>query len=85
MGLNKLCAHKGRARDRCSHAWWGSFKGKRVSLARWANREVESKAEADIVLGELRTAIRAGTFDERGLNSPPDTSPMTFRAFAEVS
>ena len=57
MGLYKLCAHKGRARDRCSHAWWGSFKGKRVSLARWANREVESKAEADVVLGDLKTAI----------------------------
>jgi len=84
MGLYKLCAHKGRARDRCTHAWWGSFKGKRVSLARWANREVKSKAEADVVLGELKTAIRAGTFDERGLNPPPDTSPMTFRAFAEV-
>ena len=84
MGLCKLCAHKGRARDRCTHAWWGSFKGNRVSLAKWANREVESKAEADIVLGELKTAIRAGTFDERGLNPPPDTGPMTFRAFAEV-
>ena len=46
MGLCKLCAHKGRARDRCTHAWWGSFKGNRVSLAKWANREVESKAEA---------------------------------------
>ena len=45
---------------------------------------MESKAEADVVLGELKTAIRAGTFDERGLNPPPDTSPMTFRAFAEV-
>ena len=54
MGLYKLCTHKGRARDRCTHAWWGRFKGKRVSLARWANREVESKAEADIVLGEAQ-------------------------------
>ena len=33
MGLHKICKHKGRARDRCEHAWWGSFRGKRVSLA----------------------------------------------------
>ena len=43
-----------------------------TAATRWANREVESKAEADVVLGELKTAIRAGTFDERGLNPPPD-------------
>ena len=27
MGLYKICTHKGRARDRCEHAWWGSFRG----------------------------------------------------------
>ena len=84
MGLYKICTHKGRARDRCDHAWWGSFRGKRVSLAKWANREIESKAEADIALDELRAAIRDGTFDERGLNPPADKSPMTFRKFADV-
>src|SRR5438094_9507050 len=67
MGLYKLCTHKGRARDRCKHPWWGNFRGKRVSLARWANREVRSKAEADVVLGELRTAVRTGTFEGGGL------------------
>ena len=40
MGLHKICKHKGRARDRCKHAWWGSFRGKRVSLAKWTNREI---------------------------------------------
>jgi integrase len=84
MGLYKICPHKGRARDRCDHAWWGSFRGRRVSLARWANREVGSKAEADVVLDAVRGAIRAGTFDERGLNVRPEPSPLTFRAFAEV-
>ncbi len=84
MGLYKICTHKGRARDRCEHAWWGSFRGKRVSLAKWTNREIGSKAEADIALDELRAAIRDGTFDERGLSPPADNSPMTFSKFAEV-
>jgi hypothetical protein len=84
MGLYKICTHKGRARDRCEHAWWGSFRGKRVSLGKWANREIGSKAEADIALDELRAAIRDGTFDERGLDPPRDNSPMVFGTFAEV-
>jgi integrase len=84
MGLYKLCAHKDRARDRCEHTWWGSFRGKRVSLEKWANREVRSKAEADAVLDELKAAIRAGTFDEPNESAPPDRAPLTFRTFAEV-
>ena len=84
MGLHKICKHKGRARDRCKHAWWGSFRGKRVSLAKWTNREIKSKAEADKALDELTAAIRDGTFDERGLDPPADNSPMTFGKFAEV-
>ncbi len=67
MGLYKLCEHKGRNRDRCDHPWWGSFRGVRVSLSKWANREIRSKAEASAALDELRVAIRAGTFDPRGL------------------
>ena len=84
MGLYKICEHKGRARDRCEHTWWGSFRGKRVSLANWANREIKSKAEADKALDDLRAAIRAGTFEERGLDPPRETSPLTFSKFAEV-
>jgi hypothetical protein len=68
----------------CEHAWWGSFRGKRVSLSKWTNREIKSKAEADKALVELTAAIRDGTFDERGLDPPTDTSPMTFAKFAEV-
>src|SRR5437867_7286556 len=83
MGLYKICEHKGRARDRCEHAWWGSFRGRRVSLARWANCEVRSKAKADAVLDELRKTVRAGTFDERGLEPPREASPLTFSNFAE--
>ena len=84
MGLYKLCEHKGRAHDRCPHPWWGSFRGKRLSLAKWANREVRSKTEADTVLDDLRAAIRAGTFDERGIEPPAKTSPLTFSKFADV-
>ena len=51
---------------------------------KWTNREIGSKAEADIALDELRAAIRDGTFDERGLDPPADNSPMTFGKFAEV-
>src|SRR5579872_1358384 len=84
MGLYKICEHKGRARDRCEHAWWGSFRGKRVSLEKWANRDIKSKTEADKALDDLRAAIRAGTFDERGLEPPVETSPLTFSKFADV-
>jgi hypothetical protein len=51
MGLYKICEHKGRARDRCEHAWWGSFRGIRVSLPKWARRddqEQEDTAGADL-------------------------------------
>ncbi len=84
MGLYKICAHKGRARDRCEHAWWGRFRGRRVSLAKWANREIRSKAEADSALDDLRAAIRDGTFDDRGLDPAIEAVPLTFGKFAEV-
>lgn len=84
MGLYKICQHKDRARDRCEHPWWGSFRGTRVSLARWADREIRSKAEAGIVLETLRAAVRAGTFDPRGIAPAPEPSVLTFRQFAQV-
>src|SRR5215472_16832154 len=84
MGLYKICDHKGRARDRCDHAWWGSFRGRRVSLEKWANLDIKTKAEAGKALDDLRAAIRAGTFDERGLEPPVEKSPLTFSKFADV-
>jgi hypothetical protein len=83
MGLYKICDHNGRTRNRCEHAWWGSFRGIRVSLPKWANRDINTKAEAQAVLDEVRTAIRAGTFDARG-QAPREVSPMTFREFADI-
>ncbi|MCK7503986.1 MAG: hypothetical protein MZV70_07715 [Desulfobacterales bacterium] len=35
------------------------------------------------MLGQLRAAVRAGTFDDRGLGSPRESSALTFRQFAE--
>ena len=84
MGLYKICEHKGRARDRCGHVWWGSFRGERVSLAKWANRDINSKTEAAAALDELRKAVRNGTFDERGLNPPREVTTLTFGQFADV-
>src|SRR5215471_17583887 len=83
MGLYKICEHPRRERERCEHPWWGSFRGVRVSLSKWANREIHSKAEAWIALDELRRAIRAGTFNERGLE-PPRPKALTLREFAEI-
>ena len=55
-----------------------------MSLARWANCEVASKTDASSVLDKLRAAVRAGTFDECGMDFHPEPSPLTFRAFADV-
>jgi integrase len=84
VGLYKLCEHRGRARDRCEHAWWVRFRHVRVSLEKWANREIKSKTEAEAVFDDLKKAVRAGTFDKRGIDPPRETAPQTLRAFAEV-
>jgi hypothetical protein len=84
VGLYKLCEHRGRARDRCEHTWWGSFRGVRVSLAKWTNREIDNKATAHAALDDLKRAVRNGTFDERGLEPPRDVTTLTFREFAEI-
>ena len=84
MGLYKLCEHKGRARDRCEHGWWVRFRDVRVSLEKWANREIRSKTEADALFDDLKNAVRAGTFDKRGIDPPREVSPQTFRQFAAV-
>ncbi len=64
MGLFKICRHKGDkgARERCRHPWWGSYRGQRVSLARWSGHNVTTKRDADDALQDLRGAIRAGHY-----------------------
>jgi integrase len=84
MGLYKLCNHHGRERDRCHHVWWGSFRGVRVSLAKWTNRGIANKAKAVEALDELRRAIRNGTFNARGLEPPKEVTTLTFAEFADI-
>src|SRR3989442_5083497 len=84
MGLYKICEHKGRARDRCEHTWWARFKHVRVSLEKWAGREIKTKTEADEVFDDLKNAVRARKFDKRGIEPPRDLSPLTFRQLAAV-
>lgn len=82
MGLYKLCTHKGRARDRCSHPWWGSFQYKgrlhRASLSRWADEAIHTKSEAAVIFERLKDAVRDGRFDRDPANV------VTFEAFADL-
>lgn len=61
MGLYKLCTHKGRARDRCSHPWWGSFQYKgslhRASLSRWADESIRTKSEAEVIFERMKGQV----------------------------
>src|SRR5690349_8906238 len=59
MGLYKLCDHRDRVRDRCEHVWWARFRHVRVSLNKWANRDIRTKTEAEAVYDDLRHAVRA--------------------------
>src|SRR5437899_1040919 len=68
MGLFKLhsqqCKHRQDkvVSDRCPCVWWGSFRGTRESLAKWAGRELKNKKEAGEALDELRAMVRAGHY-----------------------
>ena len=84
MGLYKICKHDAKARDRCAHSWWATFRHVRVSLNKWTNRDITTKAEAKAVLDEFRSAVRAGTFDRRGIDPPKLQSGLTFREFANI-
>jgi integrase len=86
MGLYKLCQHKGRARDRCEHAWWASYQHRgrlyRASLERWANVSIGSKTEAETILDRFREAVRDGSFSSVG---PTERDgPLTFARFAAI-
>jgi integrase len=87
MGLYKQCEHKGRQRERCEHPWWGSFRGQRASLSKWANRDIHSKTAAGVVLEQIRAAIRAGEFKPQPVEAekPADASTaLTFSQLAEL-
>jgi integrase len=86
MGLHKRCSHKGRARDRCEHVWHGSFQHRRrlhrVSLGKWANEDVKTKAHAQVIYERFRGAVRAGRFAAEG--EQPASAGMTFNALADL-
>ena len=86
MGLYKLCKHRERTRDRCPHGWWGAFQhqGKlhRVSLSKWANQEIHTKAEAQTVFNRMKDAVRQGRLSKRDDQGPE--GPLTFVQFAQL-
>jgi integrase len=74
-GLFKECGHLW---DRCECPWLGRFQSvRRVNLAAWsaAGRPL-NRTEAIRVLGDVRSAVRAGTFTPQGKR--PDPSAWTF-------
>ena len=68
-GLRKICSCPRRAWAKCEHSWYLNFKPRggpayRFSLDKHFNRHIDSKTEADTLAGDLRKAIRAGTFGQ---------------------
>ena len=72
---------RARAIERCDCPWWGTFRGTKVSLPKWTDRPIQTKDDAAAALLDLEQAVRAGTFDPRGLVVKP--SVVTFRDFAD--
>lgn len=87
MGLYKLCEHKGRTRDRCTHVWWGSFQYRgrlhRQSLEKWSAQEIRTKAQAQVVLDRMKQAVRSGRLQKRE-DRNPDGGPLSFAQFAQI-
>jgi integrase len=65
-GIRKICDHPRRQWASCEHPWHFAFKWKdrhfRFSLDKHFNRHIDSKTTAEELAGDLRKAIRAGTF-----------------------
>src|SRR5262245_52507939 len=89
-GLRKRCTCPRKVWPKCSHSWYLNFKPKggphyQLSLDREVGRHVDSKSEAQDVAGDIRKAIRDGTFRiPIAQASPPKSPPLTFRAFAKI-
>lgn len=64
--------------------WWARFRHVRVSLEKWSNQEIKSKTKAEEVFDDLKDAVRAGTFDKRGIEPPREAAPLTFLQLANV-
>src|SRR5688500_5165359 len=83
-GVRKVCGCKPIRWCKCKHAWNMNFRHRgvhhRLSLDRELGRHIEGKTEAGIEAGNLRNAIRAGTFRSRADRSAPtgvDPAPTT--------
>jgi integrase len=67
-GVRKVCGCARRRWANCPHAWHFSFKWQgvhhRFSLDKHVGEHVDSKTEAEEIAGDLRKAIRAGTFGQ---------------------
>lgn len=88
-GLRKVCACGRGKWVKCPHPWHFSFQWEgdhyRFSLERNVGKKL-TKAEAEVEAERLRTAIRAGEFQEaKRLRQPKpqQTAPVTFRQFAD--
>src|SRR5260370_15905294 len=85
MGLFKRCKHTGRNRDRCEHAWWGSFQHlgslHRASLAKWANGDIKTKQQAQVVYERFRQAVRDGRVSSA---RDHNDDPITFDRLADL-
>jgi integrase len=89
-GLRKVCACSRGKWVKCPHPWHFSFQWEgehyRFSLERHVGKKL-TKAEAEVEAERLRTAIRAGEFQEarqRALQPKPQRQePLTFRKFAD--
>src|SRR5262245_35090795 len=83
-GLRKRCACPRRKWAKCPHGWHLNFKWKgvhhRLSIDREIGEAVTSRTEAEIKAGDLRTAIRNGTFRAPAVQ-PVEQPTLTFRAF----
>ena len=70
MGLYQLCKHKGRARDRCDHVWWGAFQHQRKlhreSLSKWTGEEIRTKAHAEAVFDHMKEGFGPGRWTGEG-------------------
>jgi integrase len=92
-GVRKLCSHKRSAWAGCKHPWHFNYKpsdparlnpeskdgGYRFSLDKHFGEHIDSKTKAEELAGDLRKAIRAGTFGQ-----PVARADMTLRQLADT-
>jgi len=89
-GLRKVCRCGRNKWAKCLHSWHFSFQWQgqhhRFALERHVGKKL-TRTEAEAEAERLRTAIRAGEFEDTtqpvGKPKPQDHAPTTFRKFAD--